>query len=72
VISLGVAGRDEARPSRRGLYLGAAIGLPQPDVVNRALQVCAVVQAAKDAGAEILVRWSDGEVGRLTIEESGS
>ena len=67
MISLGVAGRDEARPSRRGLYLCAAIGLPQPDVVNRALQVCAVVQAA-----EILVRWSDGEVGRLKIEESGS
>lgn len=29
-------------------------------------------QPAKDAGAEIFVRWSDGEVGRLRIEESGS
>jgi hypothetical protein len=39
-------------------------------VVNRALQEYAVVQAAKDAGAEILARRSAGEVGRL--EESGS
>ena len=64
--------REQAESGERGNLYGAPTGLPKPDVVNRALQVYAVVQAAKDAGAEILVRWSDGEVGRLTIEESGS
>lgn len=57
-------------PAEKALRdLCEATGLSEADIVNRALQVYGVVQPVQAVGGELLIRWTDGDVSVVKIEE---